>query len=143
MSYATQQDLIDRYGEARLIALTDRADVPTGAVDVDTVTAALDGADAIINGYVGVRYALPLSEVPPLVNELAQVIAWWKLHLFEPDAKTTEEYKDALRTLRDISSGAVRLPNVAGAEPDDAGTGGVQITDRERPFTEANMKGFI
>lgn len=142
MTYATQQDLIDRYGEERLIALTDRAEVPTGVVDAAIVTAALEGADAKIDGYLASRYALPLSEVPPLVKELAEVIAWWDLHLFEPDAKTGKDYEIALRTLRDIASGAVRLP-VAGIEPGSSGASGVQITDRERPMTEANMKGFV
>ncbi|MDP2738700.1 MAG: hypothetical protein Q8O82_08370 [Pseudorhodobacter sp.] len=44
--------------------------------------------------------------------------------------------------LRDIRAGAVRL-SVAGAEPGVSGGTGVRITDRKRPLTEANLKGFV
>ena len=47
-----------------------------------------------------------------------------------------------LRILLDVGAGAVRL-SVAGAEPGVSGGTGVRITDRERPLTEANLKGFI
>jgi len=44
--------------------------------------------------------------------------------------------------LRDIGAGVVRL-SVAGAKPGVSGGTGVRITDRERPLTEANLKGFV
>jgi len=47
-----------------------------------------------------------------------------------------------LRTLRDISGGGVRLP-IAGADAPGTGSSGARLTDRERPLTQASMKGFI
>jgi hypothetical protein len=57
----------------------------------------------MIDGYLAGRYQLPLTEVPPLVVDLAQVIAIYKLHPFEPDPKISNDYNQALKTLRDIA----------------------------------------
>ncbi|RUS64874.1 DUF1320 domain-containing protein [Pseudorhodobacter sp. E13] len=143
MTYATLAQMTERYGAAMLIALTDRADVPTGAIDAAVVDRALAEADAMIDGYLAGRYALPLTATPPFIGDLAQAIAIWKLHLSEPDPKVTRDYDHALRSLRDIASGALRIPGAAGAEPAATGGSGARITDRERPLTAANMKGFI
>jgi phage gp36-like protein len=140
--YATLQELIDRFSERLLLQLTDRADPPAAAIDETVVDRALTDADAVIDGYLAGRYQLPLAEVPPLVVDLAQVIAIYKLHPFEPDPKISKDYDQALKTLRDISQGVVRLP-VAGVEPEAKPSSGVMTNDRERPFTEDNLKGFV
>ena len=75
MSYATIAQMTERYSAAMLIALTDRAEVPTGAVDEAVVTRALAEADAMIDGYLAGRYALPLTSTPPLLTDIAQAIA--------------------------------------------------------------------
>lgn len=142
MTYATEQQLIDRYGEMTLVALTDRGAVATGGVDAATVGRALADADAMIDGYLAAKYALPLAEVPPLLADLAQAIAFWKLHISEPDAKARTDYETALRVLKDVAAGTVRIP-AGGIEPTVSGASGVIATDRERPFTEETMKGFI
>lgn len=142
MTYATQQQLTDRFGTAMLTGLTDRGAVATGEVDADVLARALADTDAVIDGYLAARYSLPLAEVPALIADLAQAIAIWKLHSFEPDPKIKADYQDALRTLRDIASGAVRIP-VAGLEPAVTDGSGARMTDRERPFTADNLKGFI
>lgn len=142
MSYATQDQLINRFGEAFLVDLTDRAEVATGAIGADVVARALADTQAMIDGYLAVRYALPLAEVPPLITDLALNIAIYKLHVYEPNQKIRADYDDALRQLREVASGAIRLP-IDDAEPTDAGGSGVRVTDRERPMTEDNLKGFI
>jgi phage gp36-like protein len=142
MPYATQQQLIDRFGAATLVSLTDRAAVSTGTIDTAVVNAALTSTDAVIDGYLSSRYALPLVTIPALVQDVALAVAIYKLHAYAPDPKIDADYKDAMRTLRDIASGAVRL-TVAGNTPAETGTSGAQITDRERPLTAENLKGFI
>ena len=143
MPYCTQSQLIQRFGEAMLIALTDRADVPAGVVDGAVVTRGIAEADAMIDGYLGGRYALPLAATPALIANLSQVITLWILHLSEPEAKVKADHDAAMRSLRDIAQGVIRIPDAAGIEPVSSGASGVQIVDRERPFTESNMKGFI
>lgn len=142
MSYATLQQLTDRYGARMLVAITDRAEPPTGLVDQDVVNRALADTNAMIDGSLHVRYSLPLASVPALVTDLAQMIAIWKLHPYAPDPKIEEDYKGALRTLRDISTGTVRL-SIEGAEPAGHSGSGARLTDRKRPLTADTMKGFI
>src|SRR5581483_5414709 len=142
MSYATQEELIDRYSERMLVQLTDRAQPATGEIDAAVVARALADTDATIDGYLKGRYRLPLAETPPLVTDLALQIAIYKLHRKSPDEKIRKDYDDALRTLRDIASGTVRL-DVAGVEPAASGASGVKTNDRERPLTPENLKGFV
>jgi phage gp36-like protein len=142
MSYASQADLVERFGEPMLIDLTDRADPPANAIDPDVVTSALASTDAAIDGYLYGRYVLPLTSTPPLLNDLAQVIAIYKLHRDTASDKITADYASALKTLALISSGTVRL-NIGGIEPPSGGGSGVRTTDRQPSLTPGNMKGFI
>lgn len=142
MSYATLAQLTARFGERMLIQLTDRADVPTGAIDETIVEEQLRNTDATIDGYLAGKYRLPLAEVPPLLADLAQVIAIYKLHPFQADPKIEKDYDQALKTLLQISQGAVRLP-LEGVEPEATSGSGVVTNDRERPLTEENLRGFI
>lgn len=141
MPYATIDHLTDSYGAGLLVQLTDRGEVATGQIDADIVERALRDTDAKINGYLG-RYQLPLAEVPELLVDLAQVIAIYKLHRFKPDPKIKDDYDEAMRMLRDIANGTITL-SIAGAEVPGTGGNGVRITDRERPLTAENLKGFI
>lgn len=143
MSYATLDNLIDRFGRDLLLQITDRADPPAEDIDADVVARALLDTDEFINGFLG-RYKTPLAEVPGLLTDLAQVIAIYKLHRYQPDPKIVEDYKDALRALRDIASGAIRLAvSETGAEPEAAKVTGIRVSDRVRPLTAENLKGFI
>lgn len=142
MTYATLAQLTDRYGEKTLRQLTDRASPPAGVVDAAVVDRALADADAVIDGYLKGRYVLPLADTPPLLADLAQAIAIYKLHVRAPDPKIEKDYENAMRSLREIAQGIVRL-DIAGVEPAASGASGVKTTDRDRPMTADNLKGFI
>jgi phage gp36-like protein len=142
MSYASLDDLKKTYGEPMLVALTDRAEPPAGSIDTAVVDRALADTDAAIDGYLKVRYALPLASTPALVRDLAERIAVYKLHRNVAADKIRDDYNDAIKTLRDIASGAVRL-DVAGAEPTASGTQGVRASDRPRDLTPDNLRGFV
>ncbi len=143
MSYCTLDDLTTRYGERMLVDLTDRGALATGVIDGAVIDRALTDTDAMIDGYLAVRYKLPLGSTPALVADLAQVIAIWKLHVAAPDPKIEEDYKAAMRTLEGLSRGSVRLTTVEGIEPSGTGGNGVRLTDRARPLTAENLKGYI
>lgn len=142
MAYGTLEQLTDRFGTRLLIDLTDRDETATGQIEVEVVDRALTDTDAVINGYLKDRYVLPLAETPALITDLALAIAIYKLHIYAPNEKIVADYKDALRALRDIATGIVKL-SVAGAQVAETGGSGARITDRERPFTAQNLKGFI
>jgi phage gp36-like protein len=146
MSYCSLQDLIDRFGERSLVELTDRAEASTGEVDTDVTDRAIADTDAMIDmidGYLKVRYALPIASVPPLLTDLALAIAFYKLHVHVAEEKVRTDYQDALKMLSAIALGNVLL-DVAGAEPASAGTAGVRTNQDDcRDMTPDNMKGFI
>lgn len=142
MTYATLEQLTERYGERMLLDLTDRNRVATGVIDAGVVDRALNDTDAVIDGYVAGRYALPLSEVPPLLVDLAQIIAIYKLHSSSVPAKIKDDYDYALKSLIQIANGTIRLP-AQGIEPASSGAAGVVAIDRERDFTPENLRGFI
>lgn len=142
MSYASQDQLVERFGDKFIQQLTDRALPPAGAIDPDVVTRALSDTDAAIDGYLQGRYVLPLTATPPLLIDLALSIAVYKLHRRAPDPKIKDDYDQALKTLAQISSGAVRL-NAAGVEPAANNSTGVRTSDRPRDLTPENLKGFV
>lgn len=142
MTYVTQAQLIDRFGEQMLIALTDRGADALGVVDTAVVDRALADTDALIDGYLARRYALPLSVTQPMLTDIAGALAIYKLHLYEAPPKIEADFKEAIRSLVAISAGTITL-TAAGVEAPVTGTTGAQVTDRDRPFTADTMTGFI
>jgi phage gp36-like protein len=119
MAYATQQDIIDRFGEAELIVAADHDE--DGVADPDVVEQGLSDASDEIEVYLGERYTLPLNPVPPVLLRLCVVMALY--HMSKPPAITDEKrrrYEDAVKLLTKISEGKVTL-----GEKDPAGTGNV------------------
>ena len=107
MTYATQQDLVDRFGTTELAQLTDSAAGTT--INTTTVARALTDADAEIDARLAPRYALPLASTPVVLVRIAADIARYFLW----DARATEQvrnrFRDAQRLLDQIASGDVVL----------------------------------
>lgn len=142
MAYVTLAQLIERYGEPALVAVTDRAQFATGVVDEAAIDRAIADADAVIDGYLVRKYALPLAEVQPMLVKIAGSLVFYDLHTYQPDEKIVNDQKLALAMLRDIAAGTVAL-TVAGLEPQNVSGSGARITDRDRQLTQDNMTGFI
>ncbi|MCB1463257.1 MAG: DUF1320 domain-containing protein [Nitratireductor sp.] len=142
MPYCTVAQLTDRYGAQLLLQLSDRGDAVATEIDTDLFDRAIADGDAMIDGYLARRYALPLETTPALITDLSQVIAIYKAHGQTVSDKIREDYQTALKQLRDIGDGKITL-DVAGAEPAAAGTNEVRTNEPERPFTPSKMTGFI
>lgn len=109
MTYATQANMITRFGEDEVIALTDRANV--GTVDSAVLAGALAEADAEIDPYLAPRHPLPLASVPKILTGYACDIARYRLcgaGVTETDA-IRNRYKDAVRFLESVASGKIGL----------------------------------
>ena len=161
--YATVSDLIDRFGEAEMIGLTDPDNT---AVQSARAQRKLDDAHALANGYVGMAYRLPLAGcakpapqpgnpqavecvAPPLLTRLVCDIARYYLY----DDKSTEEvlkrYEQAKQELLHISQGKATLAcpwgGVAGdplsADP-QAGGCEVGYSFPARQMTDETLRGF-
>lgn len=143
MTYCTLPDLIERFGERMIVALTDRGDRAAGVIDTVVVDRALADTDAVLNGYLATRYDVTqLVPVPALLRDLALSVAIWKLHVSTPDTKIEADYKDALRVLRDISTGVVML-EVGGKPAETSAPISVRFTERPRPLSAESLKGYI
>lgn len=107
--YATQQHMVDRFGLAEIVQLTDVAEPATGGVVTSVLNRALEDADAEINGYLAARYVLPLSATPTLVVGLACDIARYRLYSDAVTETVEKRYKAAVRMLENIASGKISL----------------------------------
>lgn len=140
MSYATKQDLIERYGQDELIQLTDRATPPAGVIDDAVLTQALLDADAEINGYLQARYTLPLGSTPELIKRVACIIARYNLYEDVATDEVRRRYEDAVRMLKSISRGEINLGVDAATGP--ATTAGPDVMTRSRVFTDSTLKDY-
>jgi len=140
MTYATQQDMIDRFGEDELISLTDRNDV--GVIDATVISRALEDAQDLIDVYLAkASYALPLTTVPRILKRISCDIARHSLYDEDSTEQVDERFKEALKTLKSIASRDVEL-NIDGAKPATE-TGDAAVFQGDDPvFTMNNMKGF-
>lgn len=141
MSYATISDLADRTGdqELRQIADRDRDMLP----DQPVVDAALIHADNLIDGYIGAKYALPLAVVPDLLRTWAVSIARHFLHRNGAPDHVSQDYKDALTSLKDVAAGRMALPIAQGSSaPAPATAGGVMAAHPDEVFTSDRLRGW-
>lgn len=141
MAYATTQDMVARFGEGEVIALTDREH--TGSIDEAVLAPALAEASAEIEGHLASRYALPLASVPLLVAGICCDIARYRLsgaEVLETDP-TRNRYRDAVRLLEQIGAGKVGLglDQTGQSAPT---TSGVLIQPGERSFPQGSLEDY-
>ena len=125
MPYATQSDLVDRFGQAELAQLTDLVNGTT--INTVVLGRALADADAEVDTRVGSRYALPLASVPPVLVRVAADIARYFLWADAASEQVRNRYKDAIGLLDKIASGHVVLPAATTLSP-----GGQAVTTVSR-----------
>lgn len=128
--YATRDDMVKRFGEKEVIALTDRD--YTGLIDDAVLDEALAAAGVEVDGYIGGRYPLPLAQPPKILTGYACDIARYRL--CGSGTQLTEDirdrFRDAVRFLELAASGKVTL----GGMPD----GGSAPTDNTVQFTQGS-----
>ena len=130
-------ELIARFGENEITQLSDRAN--SGIYDEAVVQTAIDDASAEAEGYLRIRYTLPLPEIPALLTKLVADLARHELYDQAPPPVVEERRASALRQLRDIGAGRLRLfPEATTPSPVE----GVQIAPAERLFTPHTLRGF-
>src|SRR5690554_6477766 len=98
MAYVNSTEMIARFGELEMIQLTDR-DNATGEVDLAVLDAAIADAEAEVDSYISVRYAIPLASVPDIVKSMTADIARYRLYDTEVPEIVEKRYDAALRFL--------------------------------------------
>lgn len=141
MPFATQQNMIDRFGEREMIALTDRDN--TGGIDAAVLANALAAADSEINAYLAPKYALPFASVPVIVRDFSCDIARYRL--CGGEVTETEEvrnrYKDAISFFTRVTKGEITLGmNLLNQE--QATSGSVTMQANNRVFTGSSLSDY-
>ncbi len=139
MPYATEQDLVARFGEDELIALTDRSGA--GSIDSALVASALSDAAATIDGYLQARYPLPLATVPDVLQRLSCDIARYYLYDENASDQVTKRHDDALKMLGQISNGMVTLGLPDADVPESSNT--AEMRSEDTVWARSKSKGFI
>lgn len=136
MPYATQQNIIDRYGEEALLLLADRDN--DGVIDSTVVDQTLADASAEIDTYVAAKYDLPLAVVPDVLIRLCVDIAIYRL-ASDADMATEERrqrYDDAVALLARIGKGTASL----GLDvPPPSTNEAVVVNSQPRRFTRGRL----
>ncbi|MQT14391.1 DUF1320 domain-containing protein [Segnochrobactrum spirostomi] len=148
MTRATIDDLVRRYGEGEICtAASPGSETPASVADLTAaqrarIEGALGDADALIDGYVRRRYALPITPEPPELIRAACVLARSDLAT-GTDLVGSEAMRLARKEVTDwlgrLADGAVSLavPDAAGA----AGASGARVSDRPREIETTGLRG--
>lgn len=126
--YCNESAFEQRFGAKELAEL-----LPEGEGDDSrSYAAAAADADALIDGYLAARYAVPLSTVPTLIRGFAADLTRYELYDDAPPKEVTERRNLAIEQLKDIRDGKMTLPGLTAASE----TGGVAVSARDIAFTE-------
>tara|TARA_R110001583_G_scaffold63498_2_gene185820 strand:- start:1417 stop:1821 length:405 start_codon:yes stop_codon:yes gene_type:complete len=127
MPYITLEDLTARFSVHEILAL---ADDGTGEIDDAEVARAIEDASGEIDSYVaGGGYTVPLAPVPKIVQSYACDIARYRLYDDAATEQVTKRYDDAIKFLRAVAKGDVKLGIGAPAAPS---VGDVQFSSGRR-----------
>jgi len=143
MSYASKQDLVDRYGATELIQLTDRNNRPASTIDDTVVARALADAGALIDGYLSKRYSLPIAVTPPILVRMCCDITRFYLHgkAAEKDGPVDRANTAAISWLRDVAKGVVELEiGATGEAPEPLGGGTVRTSTNQRVMRRDTLR---
>src|SRR3990172_2247057 len=131
MTYATQQNMTDRFGSQELIELTDEDNA--GSINAAALGVALTDADAEINSYLAGRYTLPLTQTSDELVRMACDIARYRLFDTRASEQVKARYDDAIKKLRDVSRGVASLGIDQSSQPVTV-AGGATISSGGRDF---------
>ena len=144
MSYATPQDMINRYPNRDLVQLTNE-DPTVLTINTTVLQQGLNDASVEIDSYLEARFALPLGDPPAVLNRLACDIAMYRLQALRPlhdleDAR--QRYDDALAMLGKVAAGELTLGLSAdGEEPPIQSDAEAEVGSR-RLFSRRKLRGF-
>jgi len=112
-----------------------------GAINDGVLTQALSDATQLMDGYLRVRYGLPLADVPDLLVRLNCTIAYRNLHRNGAPEEIENAYNDALKTLGLIRDRKLDI-GIGEDEPAPAAGGEVRFTGPARVFSAETLEDY-
>lgn len=107
MTFATEQDLVTRYGQQEVLLLADRDG--DQVVDAGVLEAALADADAEIVSELAGQATIDPDAPPRNLVRIACQIARYRLYGANPPEAARNDYKDAIAFLRLVRDGKASL----------------------------------
>ncbi len=136
MAYCSPSDLLNMISSEELTELTaDSGDMPNELV----VEEAIARADAEIDTYLGGRYSVPVTPVPPRLKALSVDMAIYHLYSRRSviPAVRREKYEAARAFLEAVAAGRLGLEGAGG------GTGEVgELKSETRVFSRTTLKDW-
>ncbi len=132
MAYSVLEDLLKMIPEEELAQITtESGDDPDPAI----VAEAISQADAEIDSYLGRRYQVPLSPVPPRVKALSVDLAIYHLYSRRSVAPPVrrQNYEAAVAFLKQVAAGQA-VVEVSGGEPPGVNRDVGELTSATRVF---------
>lgn len=109
MSYATQDEMQNRFGDEELIRLTDPPE-RTGSINTQRLLEATEAANATVDAYLsGAGYSVPLSVADAGITDAACAIARFKLHRYEVRDEVLLAKDSAIAYLERIAKGMIKI----------------------------------
>lgn len=132
MPYCTLATLVERFGNEEMLDLA--ADETGLAIDEAIVTTAIEDAAGEIDGRIAAGgYSVPLESVPRIITAYCADIARYRLYDDRATEQVSKRYDDAIKFLRAVAKGEVRLGIGASASEDTAGSVSFQSGSRVMP----------
>lgn len=140
MTYATQADMIERFGAELIESLTDRE--VSGQIDAETLASRLADADAAIDAIIYRRYEIPLPDpVHGHVVRVACDLALANLYDHEIPDEVAHRRDMAHTWLRDVAAARADIPGaIEKAGAGSAGSPEFEVDDRV--FTRDTLGDF-
>jgi len=123
VNYATQNDLIERFGEEELLGVAESE--TDGTLDATRVETALSDASRHIDSYLRLRRSVPVDPVPDVLVGACADIARFSLHDDHAPDQVAERYKATIQWLKNVAAGKASL-----GEDDTTITGAGRIVRR-------------
>lgn len=134
MAYITLDDLVERFGRGVILSVARDQEDDTGeGFDLKKIDNAIqDAAGEMDSALAGGGYRLPLASVPPILGAYGCDIAHYRLYKRAPEQET-KRYDDAIKGLRLIASGALKL-GLPKVDDDVTSAGDVMMVPGRRTF---------
>lgn len=134
-AYLTLDDLIRRFDRNEILDLAeDKSDDTGETIDQVKVGDAIqDATGEIDSALAGGGYRLPLASVPPILTAYGCDIARYRLYDNRATEQVTKRYDDAIKALRLIASGVVKL-GLQKVDDDVTSAGDVMMVPGRRTF---------
>ena len=112
--YASREDLVLRFGELEINRLE------KALTTNESVKSAIQDASNIADGYIGLKYPIPLPEVPENLKIYICDIARYLLWKTKASEEVRQRYEDAISFLERVSVGrgilTIKIINESGEE---------------------------